>query len=102
MGKNRYNVGGDIIQLRDGKYYMYYCMCKGDSPLSALGVARADKVEGPYKNLGILLRSGAGKGEDGTNYNATIHPNAVDPTPSSIKTVICGWFMVLIRVEFIF
>jgi arabinan endo-1,5-alpha-L-arabinosidase len=70
---------GDIIQLRDGKYYMYYCMCKGDSPLSALGVARADKVEGPYKNLGILLRSGAGKGEDGTNYNATIHPNAVDP-----------------------
>jgi len=61
MGKNRYNVGGDIIQLRDGKYYMYYCMCKGDSPLSALGVARADKVEGPYKNLGILLRSGAGK-----------------------------------------
>jgi len=58
---------------------MYYCMCKGDSPLSALGVARADKVEGPYKNLGILLRSGAGKGEDGTNYNATIHPNAVDP-----------------------
>ena len=70
---------GDITQLPDGKYYMYYCMCKGDSPLSALGVARADKVDGSYKNLGVLLKSGSGRGEDGTNYNATIHPNAVDP-----------------------
>jgi len=70
-------------------------MCKGDSPLSALGVARADKVEGPYKNLGILLRSGAGKGEDGTIIMLRYILMQSIPTPSSIKTVICGWFMVL-------
>jgi arabinan endo-1,5-alpha-L-arabinosidase len=71
---------GDIIRLQNGKYYMYYCLCKGDSPLSSLGLAVSDNVEGPYKNLGIILKSGmSGKSEDGTNYNASVHPNAVDP-----------------------
>ena len=36
----------------DGRFYMYYCACRGDSPLSALGVAVSDHIEGPYKNLG--------------------------------------------------
>ncbi|WP_218573432.1 family 43 glycosylhydrolase [Rheinheimera lutimaris] len=31
----------DVIQLADGKFYMYYNACKGDSPRSALGVAVA-------------------------------------------------------------
>lgn len=72
---------GDIIQLKDGKYYMYYCMCKGDSPRSALGLAISDNITGPYKNAGILLKSGmwGQKSEDGTVYDATRHPNAVDP-----------------------
>lgn len=70
---------GDIIQLKDGKYYMYYCACKGDSPLSTLGVAVSNNVTGPYKDLGIILRSGTGTGADGAPYNATKHPNAVDP-----------------------
>src|SRR5699024_9988663 len=48
----------DVIQLSDGKYYMYYNACKGDSPLSALGVAIADDIEGPYKDLGLFLWSG--------------------------------------------
>ena len=48
----------DVIQLKDGKYYMYYCNCKGDSPLSTLGIAVSDNLEGPYKNLGIILKSG--------------------------------------------
>ena len=39
----------DVAQLSDGKYYMYYNACKGDSPRSALGVAVSDKIEGPYK-----------------------------------------------------
>ncbi len=47
---------GDIIQLEDGKFYMYYNACKGDSPRSALGVAVADHIEGPYKDLGIFLK----------------------------------------------
>lgn len=71
----------DVIQLEDGKFYMYYNACKGDSPRSAMGVAVADKVNGPYKNKGIILKSGM-KGEpseDGTVYNALVHPNVVDP-----------------------
>ncbi len=70
----------DVRQLNDGRYYMYYCCCRGDSPLSALGVAVSLRPEGPFANLGILLKSGMmGKGEDGTWYNAAIHPNVVDP-----------------------
>lgn len=71
----------DVIQLEDGKYYMYYNACKGDSPRSALGIAVADKVDGPYEDLGIILKSGMWdeESEDGTIYDATIHPNAVDP-----------------------
>lgn len=72
---------GDIIQLKDGRYYMYYCLCKGDSPRSTLGVAVSNNPEGPYKNLGIILKSGMWnqKSEDGTIYDATKHPNVVDP-----------------------
>lgn len=70
----------DVIQLADGKFYMYYDACRGDSPLSALGIAVADKVEGPYKNKGIILKSGmAGIGDDGEVYDATEKPNVVDP-----------------------
>ncbi|WP_433943977.1 family 43 glycosylhydrolase [Paenibacillus sp. SN-8-1] len=70
----------DVIQLADGKFYMYYNACKGDSPRSALGVAVADNVEGPYKDLGIILKSGmwGETGADGTIYDATKHPNVVD------------------------
>ncbi|WP_246240277.1 family 43 glycosylhydrolase [Anaerocolumna sedimenticola] len=72
----------DVIQLKDGRYYMYYCTCEGSSPLASLGVAVSDKVEGPYKDLGIILKSGMGPGipsEDGNTYDATIQPNVVDP-----------------------
>ncbi|MBY0242430.1 MAG: glycoside hydrolase family 43 protein [Burkholderiaceae bacterium] len=72
----------DVVQLADGKFYMYYNACKGDSPRSALGVAVADKIEGPYVNKGILLKSGMwGEiSEDGkTVYDATKQPNVVDP-----------------------
>ncbi|WP_277213335.1 LamG-like jellyroll fold domain-containing protein [Isoptericola croceus] len=74
----------DVIQLEaDGKFYMYYNACRGDSPRSALGIAVADEVDGPYEDLGIVLRSGhrdgEGPGEDGTTYDARIHPNAIDP-----------------------
>ena len=71
----------DVIQLGDGRFYMYYNACKGDSPRSALGVAVADSVDGPYEDLGIMLRSGmwGEASEDGTVYDARIHPNVVDP-----------------------
>lgn len=71
----------DVIQLGDGRFYMYYNACKGDSPRSALGVAMADSVDGPYEDLGIMLRSGMWDepSEDGTIYDAQVHPNTVDP-----------------------
>ena len=71
----------DVIQLADGRFYMYYNACKGDSPRSAMGVAVSDDVDGPYEDLGIILRSGMWDqpSEDGTVYDARVHPNVVDP-----------------------
>jgi len=71
----------DVVQLDDGKFYFYYNACKGDSPRSALGVAVADKIEGPYVNKQIILKSGMWDqpSEDGAIYDARIHPNTVDP-----------------------
>lgn len=63
----------DVQQLADGRYYYYYCACIGNAPLSALGVAVSDSPEGPYKDLGVFLKSGA------PGYNATIYPNVIDP-----------------------
>ena len=72
---------GDWIQLSNGLYYMYYCTCVGDSPLACIGVAVADAPEGPYKNIGVFLKSGmwGKKSPDGTIYDATRHPNCIDP-----------------------
>jgi arabinan endo-1,5-alpha-L-arabinosidase len=71
----------DVRQLADGKYYMYYDACEGDAPRSALGVAVANSVEGPYVNKGIILKSGmwGQASNDGTIYDALKHPNTVDP-----------------------
>ncbi|WP_410511476.1 glycoside hydrolase family 43 protein [Paenibacillus sp. BR2-3] len=70
----------DVIQLADGKFYMYYDACRGDSPLSAMGIAVSEHIEGPYKNKGIILKSGmSGIGNDGEIYDATQKPNVVDP-----------------------
>ena len=71
----------DVIQLADGRFYMYYCNCEGSSPLSALGVAVSDNIEGPYKDLGIILKSGmtSEPSENGDKYDARVYPNVVDP-----------------------
>lgn len=72
----------DVVQLRSGKYAMYYCNCQGDAPISCLGLALSDNIDGPYENQGILLKSGMEASvpdEDGDLYQATTDPNAVDP-----------------------
>jgi len=71
----------DVVQLADGRFYMYYNACKGDSPRSAMGLAVADRIEGPYVNKGIFLKSGMWglPSEDGSVYDAQRHPNVVDP-----------------------
>ena len=63
----------DVQKLKDGRYYLYYCTCRGDSPLSALGLAVSDSPEGPFTDLGILLKSGM------PGYDASNNPNVVDP-----------------------
>ncbi|OIR08242.1 extracellular endo-alpha-(1-_5)-L-arabinanase 2 precursor [mine drainage metagenome] len=73
--------GPDVIKLGDGKYYYYYCACQGSSPLSALGLAKADAVTGPYANVGILLKSGmSGISPTGSVYDVNVNPNVVDPS----------------------
>ncbi|MDN4476708.1 glycoside hydrolase family 43 protein [Demequina sp. SYSU T00192] len=72
----------DVVELPDGRYAMYYNACEGSSARSALGLAIADSVEGPYVNQQILLRSGMWDEESenaGEVYDATVHPNTVDP-----------------------
>ena len=71
----------DVRQLADGRFYMYYNACKGDSPRSALGIAVADRIEGPYVDKGLILQSGmwGQASADGTVYDALKHPNTVDP-----------------------
>ncbi|WP_234988002.1 LamG-like jellyroll fold domain-containing protein [Demequina sp. NBRC 110056] len=72
----------DVVQLPNGQFAMYYNACKGDSPRSALGLATSADVDGPYEDQGILLKSGMWDEESenpGEIYDATVHPNAVDP-----------------------
>jgi arabinan endo-1,5-alpha-L-arabinosidase len=71
----------DVARLDDGKFYFYYNSAKGTDSTSALGVAVADKVDGPYVNKQIFLKSGMwGQiSPDGTVYDPTKHPNTVDP-----------------------
>ncbi|MBQ2929058.1 MAG: glycoside hydrolase family 43 protein [Clostridia bacterium] len=63
----------DVVQLENGTYVFYYCTCEGSNPLSMLGIAYADKPEGPYVNQGVILKSGY------SGYNANHYPNVVDP-----------------------
>ena len=63
----------DVQRLRDGRYCLYYCTCEGSSPLSMLGAAVSDSPEGPYRNMGVFLKSGY------AGYNASSRPNVVDP-----------------------
>lgn len=86
----------DVIQLADGQYYFYYNHCASpengecDSSRSYLGLAVSSNIEGPYQNLGLLLKSGhrgsENPGIDGNNYNGNIHPNAIDPDVFFDKT----------------
>lgn len=71
----------DIIQLSDGRFYLYYCIGRLDAPRALIGLAVADLVEGPYVNQGVIVRSGMWnqRSPDGSIYDATVHPNAVDP-----------------------
>lgn len=60
-GHTRTFWAGCHIELKSGpykgKYMMDYCVCQGSCPQAAIGYAIADKPEGPYKDMGVLLYS---------------------------------------------
>lgn len=85
-GKTSTFWASDWIKLNDEKYYLYYCVCEGSSPQGAIGYAVADSIDGPFKNLGLLVKSSGEEelkylDENGEEkiYNANINPNAIDP-----------------------
>lgn len=81
VGENQAFFAPDVIRLPDGRFYYYYCIGRLDLPRAALGLAIADDIEGPYVDQGVILRSGqfGQPSEDGTVFDATVHPNAIDP-----------------------
>ena len=71
---------GDIEPMPDGRFFLYYCNCQGSMPLGNIGLAISDGPAAPYRNQGIFLKSGmAGESHGGTRYDATVHPNCIDP-----------------------
>lgn len=88
-------------ELADGKFYMYYNACRGDSPLSAQGVAVADRIEGPYTNKQVLLRRAVARRQRELISMAACIPTSLIPMCSSIKTIVCGWLTVHIPVVFL-
>lgn len=53
-----------------GKYRMYYSASTFGSSRSCIGLAEADKITGPYKDKGIVIKS---------EVNAVTMPNSIDP-----------------------
>lgn len=81
MGTDKYPVGSRCYSIgRWTLLYVLQCLQRGFSKISARRSV-ADNIEGPYVDQGIMLKSGmwGEPSEDGTIYDATIHPNAVDP-----------------------
>lgn len=75
--ENKTMWAGDIIKL-NGKYHYYFSACEGSQPLSVLGVATSNNIEGPYKKVKIFLKS-SGTEPTVENYDARKDPNVVDP-----------------------
>jgi len=68
----------DVARLADGNFHYYYCMCQGSMPQSALGIAKANAVAGPYGDTGLILKS-LGGSPTVPQYDAATMPNVVDP-----------------------
>lgn len=75
----------DIHRMPDGKFFHYYSLTSTWKS-SAIGVAIADSVNGPYITQGLFVRSaeaGQNKAPDGSTYinissSITNHPNCID------------------------
>ena len=74
---------GDMHLMPDGKFYHYYCITSSWY-CSAIGLAIADRIEGPYITQGLIVRSGEAADNslspDGTARGSqAAHPNCIDP-----------------------
>jgi len=74
---------GDIQLMPDGRFYQYYCITSSWY-CSAIGLAIADNIEGPYITQGLIVRSGeaadGNRTPDGTGiWQMSMFPNCIDP-----------------------
>jgi arabinan endo-1,5-alpha-L-arabinosidase len=72
----------DVVKLADGKFYHYYCACKGDSPVRrwVWRWRTRWKARTSTSRSCSSQATGARSGEDGvTIYDALTMPNVVDP-----------------------
>lgn len=67
-----------VIKLNK-KYHMYYSVSTWGSPRSAIALATAENIEGPYSYEGIIINSGVEGDQKGETYVRAIHPNTIDP-----------------------
>lgn len=66
----------DVAQLPDGKYYYYYNVWTNYlSYRSYMGLASADGIEGPFTDVGEIMKGGTNV----PGFNPAIHPNTIDP-----------------------
>ncbi|MDR1788617.1 MAG: glycoside hydrolase family 43 protein [Treponema sp.] len=73
----------DVHRMPNGKFYHYYSIT-ASWYCSAIGLAVADTVEGPYVTRGLIVRSGeantGSKSPDGARaWSQARHPNCIDP-----------------------
>ncbi|MDQ8182644.1 glycoside hydrolase family 43 protein [Pelagicoccus sp. SDUM812005] len=67
----------DVYQLEDGKFYYYYNVWTNHlSYRSYMGLAVSDTIEGPYSNVGEILKGGTGV----AGFDPAFDPNTIDPT----------------------
>ena len=75
---------GDIHRMPDNKFYQYYCLTSSWY-CSAIGLAVADNIEGPYITRGLIVRSGEASDNSMTPDGVTgrwamqLYPNCIDP-----------------------
>lgn len=66
----------DVIQLADDRFYYFYNVWTNlQNYRSYMGLAVADGIQGPYADLGEIMRGGTGV----AGFNPSIHPNTIDP-----------------------
>jgi len=66
----------DVVQLADGRFHYYYNVWTNlQGYRSYMGLAAANGIEGPFADIGELLRGGTGV----AGFNPSIHPNTIDP-----------------------